>query len=323
MQMRNFDLNLLTVFDAVFEEHSIAAASDRLSLSQSAVSHALRRLRRALSDELFIRQADGMWPTPKARQLAIPVKTALGRIARALGGEPFDPAHAIRSFAIGASDYASTTIIPRLVGNLAISAPLVDIHVVPANRVDIVQLLEEGHIDVALGWFATVPARFGRAKLLDEDSVFVVRPGHPLTLEVPTLWRLLDFPHVVVNLLGSSVGLIDGYWPERGVLRRVHMEMVALEAPQRLGKDARIAVCVPHFWCLPPILGRCDMVASVPRALATEFVKRFGLVVIPDPDGPGLVAVEAIWDRQQDTDPALTWLRTQIASAAAPPAMSG
>ncbi len=191
----------------------------------------------------------------------------------------------------------------------------------PANRLDIIRLLEEGHIDVALGWFATVPERFSRAKLVDEDSVFVVRAGHPLTLEVPTLWRLLDFPHVAVNLLGSTVGLMDGYWPERGVLRRVHMEMVALEAPQRLGKDARIAMCVPHFWCLPPILSRCDMVASVPRALATEFVKRFGLMGIPDPDGPSTVAVEAMWDREQDTDPALTWLRAQIASAAATPAM--
>ena len=323
MQMRNFDLNLLTVFDAVFEEHSIAAASERLSLTQSAVSHALRRLRKALSDELFVRQANGMWPTPKARQFAIPVKNALGRIARALGGEPFDPSHAIRSFAVGASDYVSTTIIPRLIERVSTGAPSVDIHVVPANRTDMVRLLDEGSVDLALGWFATVPERFGRAKLLDEDCVFMVRPGHPITSEVPTLKRLLDFPHVAVNLLGSSVGLMDGYLPERGVLRRVHMEMVALEAPQRFGKDARIAVYVPHFWCLPPILVRCEMIASVPRALAIEFVKRFGLVMIPDPGGPNAVAIEAIWDRQQETDPAMTWLRAEISSAAAAPSMSG
>jgi DNA-binding transcriptional LysR family regulator len=83
MQIRNFDLNLLTVFDPVFEEHSIAAASELLSLSRSAVNHALRRLRKALSDELFVRQAEGMWPTPKAQQFAILVKSTLGRIARA------------------------------------------------------------------------------------------------------------------------------------------------------------------------------------------------------------------------------------------------
>jgi DNA-binding transcriptional LysR family regulator len=179
MQLRNFDLNLLTVFDAVFEEHSIAAASERLNLSQSAVSHALRRLRRALSDDLFVREADGMRPTPKAQQFAIPVKSALDRLASALGGEPFDPARAIRSFSIGASDYATTTIIPRLVESVATAAPSLDLYVVPANRLDMIRQLDEGNIDLAIGWFAAVPERFGRTKLLEEDSVFVVRPGHP------------------------------------------------------------------------------------------------------------------------------------------------
>jgi DNA-binding transcriptional LysR family regulator len=218
MQLRNFDLNLLIVFDAVFEEHSIAAASERLSLSQSAVSHALGRLRRALSDDLFVREADGMQPTAKARQIAIPIKSALGRLGNALGGEPFDPARAMRSFSIGASDYATTTIIPRLVESLASAAPSVDIYIVPANRVDMIRQLDEGNIDLAVGWFATVPERFGRTKLLDEDSVFVVRAGHPLASEVPTIERVLDFRHIAVNLLGSNAGLMDGFLPERGRL---------------------------------------------------------------------------------------------------------
>jgi DNA-binding transcriptional LysR family regulator len=317
MQLRNLDLNLLIVFDAVFEEHSIAAASERLSLSQSAVSHALRRLRRALADDLFVRETDGMRPTPKARQLAIPIRSALDRLASALGGEPFDPARAIRSFSIGASDYATTTIVPRLVESVASAAPSVDIYIVPANRVDMIRQLDEGNIDIAVGWFATVPERFGRTKLLDEDSVFVVRPGHPLTSEIPTIERVLNFHHVAVNFLGSDAGLVDGFLPERGVLRRVHMEVAALEAPQRLGKDARIAVSVPHFWCMPPILARSDMVASVPRALAIEFVKRFELVIIPDPGESNRIPIEAIWDRQQETDPAMSWLRAEISAAAA------
>ncbi len=157
MQLRNLDLNLLIVFDAVFEAHSIAAASERLSLSQSAVSHALGRLRRALSDDLFVREADGMRPTAKARQIAMPVKNALDRLAGALGGEPFDPATAMRSFSIGASDYATTMIIPNLVTTVAITAPLVDIYIVPANRDDMIRQLDEGKIDMAVGWFAAVP----------------------------------------------------------------------------------------------------------------------------------------------------------------------
>ena len=317
MQLRNFDLNLLTVFDAIFEERSIAGASVRLSLSESAISHALRRLRRALADELFVRSVDGMQPTQKAREFANSIRSALERISSALGGEPFEPQRAVRSFSLGASDYACTTLIPRLVESVASLAPAVDIHVVPANRVDLVRQLDAGTIDLAIGWFATVPERLGRAKLISEDYVFVVRPGHPLAAEVPTVQRILEFSHVAVNYLGTNEGVLDGYLPERGVLRRVHMEVAALEAPQRLGKEARIAVCVPHFWCLPAILLRCDMVASVPRRLALEFVERFAVVMLEDPEGSHEVAVEAIWDRRQEAEPALKWLREQIGLAAA------
>jgi DNA-binding transcriptional LysR family regulator len=208
-------------------------------------------------------------------------------------------------------------IIPRLVRRAAKVAPAVDVYVVPANRDDMIRQLDEGNIDMAVGWFATVPERFGRTKLLEEESVFVMRSGHPLTAGSPTMERVMDFRHVAVNFLGSRSGLMDGFLPERGVLRRVHMEVAALEAPQRLGKDARIAVSVPHFWCLPPILVDCDMIASVPRALAIEFVRRFGLAMVADPGGSNRVAVEAIWDRQQETDPAMSWLRTEISAAAA------
>jgi DNA-binding transcriptional LysR family regulator len=187
---------------------------------------------------------------------------------------------------------------------------------VPANRIDMVRQVDEGAVDIAIGWFAAVPERFGRKKLLDEEYVFVMRSGHPLTSGALTHERLLEFNHIAVNYLGSNVGLLNGYLSDQGVLRRVHMEVMALEAPQRLGKDARIAVCVPHFWCLPPILLRCDMIASVPRTLAIEFVKRFGIVMQPDFSGPLDVSVEAIWDRQQENEPAIMWLRDEIVSAA-------
>src|SRR5262249_40319134 len=212
-------------------------------------------------------------------------------------------------------------IVPRLVRRFAEEAPYVDIRVVPANRMDIIRQLGEGGIDIVIGCFATVPERFGRMKLIDEEYVFVVRAGHPLTSGVPTVERLHEFGHVAVNYVGCDVSLQDGFLPELGVLRRVHMEVTALEAPQRLGKDVRIAVCVPHFWCVPPIVVGCDLIASVPKALAIEFSKYFQLATIPDPEGSRVVAVEAIWDRQKESDPATMWLRDQIGWAVkqAPP----
>ena len=56
-QFNRLDLNLLRVFDAVMEERSVLRAAQRICLSQSAVSHALARLREMLDDELFVRTA--------------------------------------------------------------------------------------------------------------------------------------------------------------------------------------------------------------------------------------------------------------------------
>jgi len=192
VQLRNFDLNLLVVFDAVFRERTLAAASVRLSLSQSAISHALGRLRRRVGDELFVREANGMRPTPKALELARPVQRALARIQAALAGEEFDPQRSTR---------------------------------------------------------------------------------------------------------------------------RVHVEVAALEAPQRLGRDVRIAVRVPNFSCVPDILLRTELVASLPRRLAQRFASHYELVSMPSPFEASPVTVEAIWHRQCEADQGVTWLRSQIEAA--------
>src|SRR4051812_8613781 len=97
------DLNLLRVFDAVFEDQNLLRAGKRLHLSQSAISHALSRLREALQDELFIRTARGMEPTARALAMAAPLREALRSIHDTLGVQPFDPATASRTFVLAAN----------------------------------------------------------------------------------------------------------------------------------------------------------------------------------------------------------------------------
>jgi DNA-binding transcriptional LysR family regulator len=62
--LRQIDLNLLLVFDEILRQRSVTRAGDRLGLSQPAMSHALNRLRHQMKDQLFIRGAQGMMPTP-------------------------------------------------------------------------------------------------------------------------------------------------------------------------------------------------------------------------------------------------------------------
>jgi len=315
MQLRNFDLNLLVVFDAVLKERTIAAASARLNLSQSAISHALGRLRRSVGDELFVREANGMRPTPKALELARPVQKALARIHTALAGEDFEPRVSTRSFVVAASDYCCSTMVPLLVAHLASVARSVDLSVVPLNREDVIEQLDACVVDVAAGWWAAVPERFGRSTLLREEFLLVVRSNHPLASGELTAERVLSYGHVVVNYVGSDQGLVDGFLSERGVLRRVHIELAAIEAPQRLGREARIAVRVPTFSCIPDILLRTELVASVPRRLAQRFTGQFELISMALPFEANPVAVEAIWHRQCEADQGLMWLRAQIEQA--------
>jgi len=316
VQLRNLDLNLLVVFDAIYRERSIAATSLRLNLSQSAISHALGRLRRALGDELFIRDASGMRPTDRAVELATPIQTSLARIEGALADEEFDPERSLRNFVLAASDFASTTVIPPLIERLASVAPKVEISVLPANRADWVRLLDEGRIDLAIAWFAVVPERFGRRRLLEEDYVFMVGQSHPLAGGAATVESVMRFRHVIVNYMGNDDGVVDGFLPERGLARRVHMERVALEAVQRLGQAARIGVRVPHFWCVPQILARTDMVSSLPRRLAFQFRDLFGLAVVEPAEAANPVTVEAIWNRSAESDRGVKWLREQLECAA-------
>jgi len=318
MHLRKFDLNLLVVFDVIMKERSIVGASERLSLSQSAVSHSLARLRKLVGDELFIRDTEGMCPTVRALELALPVQQALARIQSALGSEEeFVAERAARTFVIATSDYAGTLIVPRLVERIAAIAPDIDLYILPANRLDVIRQLDDGRIDLAIAWFAAVPERFGRTKLVDESDVFLVRRGHPLTIGELTVAGVFGYPHVVVDYLGNAERVTDGFFLERGVLRRVTVDRSVIEARHRFGGYGRIAVKVPAFCNVPSIVARTDLIASVPRRLAAELSAAHGLVPLEPPYDTVPVAVEAVWHQRMEPDPGVTWLRQQVESVAA------
>src|SRR3569833_2718280 len=119
----NLDLNLLRVFDVLLEERSVTRTGARLGLTQSAVSHALSRLRYMLADELFVRGLMGMQPTPRAVEMGPQVHAALNQLQAALAPSAFDPATSERRFGVVTGAYASAILAPPLAGRLAEIAP--------------------------------------------------------------------------------------------------------------------------------------------------------------------------------------------------------
>src|SRR6266513_1195774 len=110
-----FDLNLLRVFDALIEERSVTRAGERLGLSQSAISHALNRLRYVLGDELFVRVSDGMRPTPRASEIAPRLREGLLQLQLALGPVEFVPERTERRFTIACGEYVGTVLMPGFI----------------------------------------------------------------------------------------------------------------------------------------------------------------------------------------------------------------
>ncbi len=119
----NQDLNLLRVFDVLLEERSVTRTGARLGLTQSAVSHALNRLRYMLGDELFARGPGGMQPTPRAVEMGPQVHAALNQLQAALAPSDFDPATSERRFAVVTGAYAGAILAPPLASRLAEVAP--------------------------------------------------------------------------------------------------------------------------------------------------------------------------------------------------------
>src|SRR5215813_6562372 len=140
--LNRLDLNLLRVFDAVMEERSVLRAAQGICLSQSAVSHALARLRVMLGDELFIRTPAGMQPTVRALSMAPLIREAWVALEAAIGPPRFDPGHSARRFTIAASDFATLVMVPHLLSLLRSEAPSVDLVVRPDSRIDLTEQID-------------------------------------------------------------------------------------------------------------------------------------------------------------------------------------
>lgn len=291
------DLNLLIAFDALLEEGSVTKAAQRVGLSQPAMSNALRRLRKAIGDELLVRTKAGMVPTPRALELAGPVRDALTTLSRALEDHGrFDPATAERRFTLAANDYAEMVLLPALAQMLAQRAPGVDLRVrilgdLPGSA------LESGEIDLAVGAFQDMPGSFRQQGLFRDRFVCVVRPDHPDIQGSLSLDQYTRHPHVLIAPRARGQGVVDHVLAQRGLKRRV-------------------AVSVPHFSVAPMLVAQTDHVLTLASRVACAFGAALGLQLLEPPVQLPQFTIRQVWHQRFQQDPAHVWLRGCLAEIA-------
>jgi len=311
MSIGRMDLNLLKVFDAVYEDRNLVLAGRRLNLSQSAVSHALARLRELVGDDLFLRTGKGMAPTGRALEMAPVLRDALRRVEATLGAERFVPEQSTRRFVIAANDHVTAVIVAPLSRDLQRAAPGVDLVIRPSTRLDLAEQIDLGRIDLAIGIFSQVPARMNARTLMAQGEAILMRKGHPAARRALTLRDIARYPLVTISVGGQAEGAVDGFILERGLARQSEMfDRHALqEALADMGQAPRLRITVPHSLAIPALLQESDMLSIVPMSLARALRRSADLLLRRPPYPSVTVPTRAVWHRRNDHDAAHIWLR--------------
>ena len=292
IDLKAVDLNLLHTFDCIYREKSLTGAGLRLDRTQSAISHALDRLRTLFSDPLFVRTPAGMRPTPRAQELAPVIAEAL-RAVRAALQEPgtFAPDTIERVFRLSMSDYSEMIVLPPLIQALHQQAPGVQIEVLSTAAFQPQHALESGHIDLLIG-NQDVGAGALQQELFADHFVCVVSAAHPAVKRRISLVQFRRHAHVLFAPQGRGDRLLDE------ALRKQHIER-------------RVALRVPHIQSIPHILGKTPYIVTIPAKFAAA-LDRTDLRLLNPPVALPTLQVMQYWHQAVHQDPAHQWLRRLV-----------
>lgn len=291
MHLKDIDLNLLRLFDAVYRTRNVSRAADLLDLTQPAASQGLSRLRTLLQDPLFMRKAGGVQPTPKAQRLADPVRQALATLEQALGESAgFDPTHSGRIFQIHMSDIGESRFLPELMVALRERAPGVRVQTLPVPRAQVMEALDAGRIDFAFGFLPMVRDS-QRLRLLADRYIVLLREGHPFTRK-----------------RRSGTALLQALHELEFVAVRSHAD--TLRIVQEMQLEGRLRLVTEHFLVLPSIVRATDLAAIMPRNIARGFEGGYAIVEPAFPNRDFEVSLH--WSRRFEADPGNRWLRGVI-----------
>lgn len=292
----DIDLNLLVVFHELFQQRQVSLAAARLGLSQPTISNALARLRKAFDDELFVRTAQGMQPTPYAQEIAEPIANALASVASALNRQQeFDPLTSDRQFVIAMTDVGEIHFMPALLERCGRIAPHVRIGSVRVSAVDWREGIETGQIDLVIGAFTDASESLYHRSLFSQKYVIMFRKDHAFAKGNISLADFLAARHLIVSSRENPYDVINERLEKAGVARAAQFH-------------------VPHFTSVPYIVSTTDMVVTVPEKLAQRAAGPFGLAFARPPLRLPPLHTNIFWHRRFNQDSGNQWLRGVIAS---------
>lgn len=296
VHLSSIDLNLLVVLQALLETRSVKEAARRVSLSPSATSHALARLRELLDDALLVRAGRRLVLTPRGERLRPQLSRVLEDVQHVLtDGAEIEPATLRRSFTMATNDYGERMFVVPLSQRLATEAPGVDLYATRSPT--IAPAIREGDQDLGIGVMTNPPPDVEWAPLLSDRFVCLLRPGHPIGRKKLTLERYAELDHILVAPGGTPRGVVDSLLESRGLHRRV-------------------ARTLTTFGLGPHLVVDSNYVLTTAERIARPIAEALGLQIRRAPEPLAGFRVCMAWHRRSHDDPAHQWLRQQVLDVA-------
>jgi DNA-binding transcriptional LysR family regulator len=297
-RLATIDLNLLVVLAELLHTQSTTKTARRLGRTQSAVSHALARLRSTFHDPLFVRVGATLRPTTAAEQLESPLRQLLvdaHAIVRR-SAAAFDASKLERTFVLGGTDYAEIVLLPRLLSRLRKEAPGVSL-VTRFLGDDVDRALQAREIDLAYGASLRPLSGVAVERVVVVPMRMLLRRGHPALRARLTPRSYASLEHVLVTPRGLPGSTVDS----------------ALEP---LGLTRRVVLRIPHFASAAAIVAASDLVVTLPADFAAGIARRLALVTRPVPVPVPASTFHIGYNTTYESDVAHRWFRERILEAA-------
>lgn len=288
INVQRFDLNLLVVLHAVIAEGSVTRAARRLSMTQPAVSNALRRARVVFKDDLFIKAPNGVRPTERALAIWTDLDASLRCLGELTRTPNFSPASTALTFRVAITDSLVAAVVAPLTRRLHAEAPQAKLHFQIHTNTGSIQGLEQGPLDCAIGMFPNPPATLSMKALLHDEYICASRSDHPW-LGILTPDAFTTFQHVLVKQAPQSRGFVD-IWLELN------------------GRTRPISVIVNRFEDALHLAATTDMLAAVPRRFAlAQRHPNVAIARLPFKAEP--LIYKMLWHERADKSAPQIWLR--------------
>ena len=288
-KIRRLDLTVLLVFLGLVRTRKAVDVASELGLTNSSISHAIRRLRDVFGDELFIRKPHGLDPTAFALQIEPDVRRAVDAVQSALSGPTgFSPSSAKGLVRLAAREHETATLFPRVLSRATEEAPGIRFSVQSLRNVDAIRGLNEGSTDFAIGFHNAPGDNIEATKLRTENYAVVAKRNHQIFNGPLTLETYLKQRHVLVSRDGDMTGIVD----------------------QTLAKtncEREVILAIPSFFSAFSILGKSELIATVPKSIASKFAGHFGLRQVDPPLAIRSFDISILRHRRNLRDPMLSW----------------